>query len=75
MHESEYVLEFETREILWDFEMQTDYRIPGRRTDQVFINWKRIYHLEGSCRSGGPEKGYIKTGKYLNFAMDLKKRK
>ena len=33
MHKPESVLENETHEILWDFEIQTDHLISARRTD------------------------------------------
>ena len=39
MHKPEYVLENEVHEILYDFELQKDHTIPGRRA--VLINKKK----------------------------------
>ena len=41
MHKPESVLENETQKILWDFEVETDPRIPARRPDLVMINQKK----------------------------------
>ena len=41
MHEPKFVLENETFEIFWDFEMQTNHLILARRPDQVRINKER----------------------------------
>ena len=41
MHNSETVLENETYEFLWDFEIQTDHLISTRRPDPVIINKKK----------------------------------
>ena len=40
MHKLEFVLENETHKILWDFEIQTDYRIPDRIPDLGLIKKK-----------------------------------
>ena len=40
MHKSESVREKETYKILWNFEIQTDYLIPTRKTDKVLISKK-----------------------------------
>ena len=46
MHKPESVLENETNEILWDFEIQMDHPILVRKPDQVLINEKeRACHL------------------------------
>ena len=37
MHKPESFLEKEIRKILWDFEIQTDYLIPFRRSDFTLI--------------------------------------
>ena len=43
---SEFVLKNETHNILWNFEIQTDYRIPDGRSDIELINKKkRLYHM------------------------------
>ena len=41
MHKPENVNVNETQEILWDFEVQTDYLIPARRPDLVLITKKK----------------------------------
>ena len=41
MHEPESVLENETHNILWDFEIKTDHLIPARRPYLVLINKKK----------------------------------
>ena len=40
-HNSESVLEYETHEILWDFEIKTDHLISAKRQDLVIINKKK----------------------------------
>ena len=44
MHNLEYVIEYEMREILWDFQLRTDHLITARRPDLVIFN-KKIMHL------------------------------
>ena len=46
MHNPESVLENETHNHLWDFEIQTDHQISSRRPDLIIINQKR--ELAGS---------------------------
>ena len=41
MHIPKPVLENETHNILWDFEVQTDHLIPARRPDLVLIDKKK----------------------------------
>ena len=41
MYKSNSVLEYQTYEILWDVEMQTDHLITTRRKDMVLINKKK----------------------------------
>ena len=49
MHQPKSVLENEMHKILWDFEIQTDHRIPARRSERVIINKKkRNCHLVNS---------------------------
>ena len=38
MYKSEPVLANETRQFLWDFEIQTDHLISARQPDQVIVN-------------------------------------
>ena len=40
-HKLEFVLENEMHKVLWDFEIQTDHLIPGRRPDLIIIKDKR----------------------------------
>ena len=41
MHKPESVLENEMRKLHWDFEIQTDHQISGRRPDVVIVNIKK----------------------------------
>ena len=41
MHNREYVLENETRKILWDFVIKTDHLICAIRPDQVIAKNKK----------------------------------
>ena len=41
MHNPESVLENETQEILWDFEIQTDHLISARQADLVIVKKKK----------------------------------
>ena len=41
MHNPKSILENETYEIVWDFEIATDHLISARRPDLVIINNKR----------------------------------
>ena len=41
MHNLAPVLENDTRELLWDFDIQTDHRISARRPDLIIINKKK----------------------------------
>ena len=54
MHKPESILENETQQIHWGFEIQTDHLIPARRPDLVMIN-KKKEHLpnSGLYRPGG----------------------
>ena len=46
MRKPEFVLENETRKILWEFEIQMNFQISFKRSDLVLINKnKRIHHL------------------------------
>ena len=54
-----HVLENETHKVLWNFEIQTDYLITTRRTDQVIVNNnnKKRQNLRNSrlCYPSGPQ--------------------
>ena len=41
MHNPESVLENETHELFWDFEIQTDHQISARRPELIVINKKK----------------------------------
>ena len=41
MHNQTSVQENETYELLWDFDIQTDYLISARRPDLIIINNKK----------------------------------
>ena len=43
MHKPAHVLENNTHKLLWDFNIQTDHLIPGRRPDLIIINKKREF--------------------------------
>ena len=43
MHKSEFIQEYETDKILWDFEIITDPRILAERTDLGLINKKKEF--------------------------------
>ena len=76
MHNPAHVLENDTRELLWDFDIQTDHLIPARRPDLIIINNKKK-NLQncGLYRSGSPQNKTEseKTDKYLDLARELKK--
>ena len=44
MHNPESVLENETQNILWDFEIQTDHLISVRRPDLMILLNSELYH-------------------------------
>ena len=41
MYNPESILEKETYQLLWDFEIQTGHLIPTRRPDRVIVNKKK----------------------------------
>ena len=45
MHKPESTLNNERHKIIWNFEIQTDQPIPGRRPDQEIINERK----KGTC--------------------------
>ena len=49
MQNPESVLENETHNILWDFEIQTDHLVSARLPDVVIVKKKK---KERTCRSG-----------------------
>ena len=41
MHKPKYILENETQNVLWDFEIQTDYLMQARGSDLVIVIEKK----------------------------------
>ena len=76
-HKPESVIESETQKILWDFEIQTNYKIPTGRLDFVSINMEKIWHLVDFAVPGNnsfkKEKKSEKIDIYLNIAKGLLK--
>ena len=54
MHNPESILENETHEVLWDFEIQTDYLILAKRPDLMIAKLKDKLPNSGLRRSDGP---------------------
>ena len=56
MHNPAPVLENDTHKLLWDFNIQTDHLIPGRRPDLIISN-KKKENLQNCrlCCPGGPQ--------------------
>ena len=76
MHNSASVLENDTHNLLWDFDIQTDHLILDRRPDLIIINEKkRICKIVGfavpaDCRVKLKERE--KNDEYLDLARELK---
>ena len=47
MRKQESVLRNETNKILWDFEIQTDHKIPAEKSDLVIVNKKKDLPTNG----------------------------
>ena len=77
MHKPESVLENETHNILWDFEIKTDNLIPARRPDLVLINKKertcQLVDFAVPADHRVKLKENEKMDKYLDLARELKK--
>ena len=77
MHKPKSVLENETREIHWDFEIQTDHLIPARRSNLMIINKiKRTccrVDFTAPADYGMKIKGSEKRGKYLGLHREVRK--
>ena len=73
MYKAESDLENATREIVWNFKIQTDHQIPARRPDSVdyqekkklVCKWILLFQLAIDWK-------YEKKGKYLDLFKDLK---
>ena len=78
MHNPASILENDTHELLWDFDIQTDHLISARKPDLIIINNKK----KRTCKIvdfAVPADHWIKLkecekkDKYLDFARELKK--
>ena len=84
MHNPESIQENETHEVLWDFQIQTDYLISVRRPDLVIVNIKkRKKKKKRTCRivdfAVPPDykvklKESKKRDKYQDLARELEKK-
>ena len=62
IHKPESVLENETLKIFWELEVQSDHRIPARRTDLV---WTR------TCHQVDFDSKISKIDKYLDLTGEI----
>ena len=73
MHKPESILENDTHNSFWDFEIQTDHPLRVRRAALVLINKKKegiIYWILSPWQT--EKKKRKKDGKYLDQAKELK---
>ena len=77
MHNPAPVLENDTHNLLWDFNIQTDHLIPARRPDLKIINKKKrickIVDFAVPADHRIKLKECAKMDKYLDLARELKK--
>ena len=77
MHIPAPVLENNTHELLWDFDIHTDHRITARRPDLIIINKKKrtgkIVNFDVPADHRVKLKECEKKDKYLDLARELKK--
>ena len=82
MHNLASLLENDTHKLLWDFDIQTDYQISGRRPDLIIINNHpqkkhkkicKIVELAAPANNRLKLKECEKRDKYLDLARELKK--
>ena len=77
MHNPAPVLENDTHELLWDFDIHTDHLISARRPDLMIINKKKrtckIVNFAILADHRIKLKESEKKDKYLNLARELKK--
>ena len=74
MHNPASVLENDSHNLLWDFNIQTDHLIPARRPDLIIINKrKRICKIVDFAVPRINLKESEKKDKYLDLARELKK--
>ena len=79
MHNSAYVLKNDTHKLLWDFNIQTDYLIPGRGLDLIIINKKmtdcKIVDFAVLADHRIKQRESEKKDKYLGLMRKLKQLK
>ena len=74
-----HVLENNTHNLLWEFNIKTDHQIPARRPDLIIINKKKKKRTCKIVDFAVPTdhriklKEYEKKDKYLYLARELKK--
>ena len=77
MHNSALVLENDTHELLWDFDIHTDHPISARRSDFLMINKKKrtckIVDFAVPADHRIKLKECEKKDKYFDLVMELKK--
>ena len=74
MHNPAPVLENDTHNLLWDFNIQTDHLIPARRPDPIITNKKKRELAKlSTLLSKINLKVCEKKDKYLDLATELKK--
>ena len=74
MHHPEYVLENETRTILWDFEkktQKTDDLISARRSDLMIVNKKKKKREHAEKRTLPSKQPTEKNRKKVNWEMNI----
>ena len=77
MHNPAPVLENDTHNLLWNFDIQTDHLISARKPDHIIINNKKkiskIVDFAVPADHGIKLKEWEKRDKYLDLARELKK--
>ena len=77
MHDPASIQEKVTHKLLWDFDIQMDHLISGRRPDHILINKKKgiciIFNIAVLADHRIKLKECQKKDKYLELARELKK--
>ena len=77
MHNPTPVLENDTHQLLWDFNIETDQLIPARRPDLIIVNKKkRIRKIDDFAVPADHRKNLKESERrdnYLDLARELKK--
>ena len=71
VHKQESFQENDTLKTIWDFELDTDQLIPGRRPDQILINKKKITCHWVDFAVPADRKMKIEESEKLNKYLDL----